>query len=233
MKISFTGPLLELKNAVPSFEESGLPPVPFNMRLMPGDCVFIDIHDISRATMLADVCSGLVPLESGSVQFMGFDWCRLNEKEVNSLRGRIGRITKRRSWPDFMPVHMAIMLQQLYHTTISQETLLFDAAVLSEEFGLPGLPMLNPNSMSAMDLHRANCVRALLGRPQLLLLEDPMRDASRELIDAFLRVVTRARDYGAGVVWLASGNAMRKYYQQGVTSALRFTDNGFVTVRMG
>ena len=60
-----------------------------------------------------------------------------------------------------------------------------------------------------------------------------MRDASRELIDAFLRAITRARDYGAGVVWLASGNAMRKYYQQGVTSALRFTDNGFVTVRMG
>ena len=43
MKTCVTGPLLELNKAVPSFEESGLPPVPFNMRLMPGDCVFVDV----------------------------------------------------------------------------------------------------------------------------------------------------------------------------------------------
>ncbi|MBO6038020.1 MAG: ABC transporter ATP-binding protein [Acetobacter sp.] len=234
MKTCVTGPLLELNKAVPSFEESGLPPVPFNMRLMPGDCVFVDVYDISRATTFADVCSGLVPLESGNVQFMGLDWCRLKEKEINSLRGRIGRITKRRSWPDFIPVHMAIMLQQLHHTTVSQETLLFEASVLAEQFGLPGLPTVNPNMMSMMDLCRASCVRALLGKPQLLLLEEPMEGAPKELIDAFLRAVTRARDYGAGVVWLArGGSTMHRYYRQGVTSALRLTDNGLVTVRVG
>ncbi|QEO16501.1 P-loop NTPase family protein [Acetobacter vaccinii] len=233
MSAYVAGPLLELNKAVPSFEESGLPPVPFSMRLMPGDCVFVDVHDLERATMFADVCSGLVPLESGSVQFMGLDWTSLKDRELNALRGRIGRITKRRSWPEFVPMHIAIMLQQLHHTTRPQDEVLLEAANLAERFGLPGLPMLSPSLMSEADLCRAGCVRAFLGKPQLLLLEDPLEGAPQELLNAFLGAVTQARDHGAGVIWLARGNTIGRYYRQGITSTLRLTDNGLVAVRMG
>lgn len=227
------GPVLELNKAIPSFEESGLPPVPFSMRLMPGECALVEARDASRATMFADMCSGLVPLNDGSVKFMGLNWAELHDREVNALRGRIGRITRRPSWPDFLGTHMGIMLQQLHHTTREVEEVVAEASHLSELFGLPGLPVLRPTMLSDSDLVRAGCVRAFLGRPHLLLLEDPLEAGSAELEDAFLSAMTTARDKGAGVIWLVRNNASVQKYWQGITSTWRLADDGLVAVRMG
>lgn len=227
------GPVLELNKAVPSFDESGLPPVPFSMRLMPGECAIVEARDASRATIFADMCSGLVPLNEGTVKFMGLDWADLHDREVNALRGRIGRITRRPSWTDFLGTHMGIMLQQLHHTTRDVDDVVAEAAHLSELFGLPGLPVLRPAMLSESDLLRASCVRAFMGRPHLLLLEDPLEASSAELEDAFLGAITTARDKGAGVIWLVRNNIMGQKYWQGVSSMWRLADDGLVAVRMG
>lgn len=226
-----TGPLLELGKAVPSFEESGLPPVPFSMKLMPGDCMVVESRSSSRATMFADLCCGLVPLEEGAVRFMGLDWADLHDRELNALRGRIGRITRRPSWPEFLNTHLAITLQQLHHTTRPLEEIVAEAARLAEQFGLPGLPVLRPSLLSESDLLRASCVRAFLGRPRLLLLEDPLEAGTVELQNPFLSAITEARDRGAGVIWLVRNNAIWQGYRQGITSMWRLADDGLVEIR--
>ncbi|GAN59982.1 hypothetical protein ACI01nite_02040 [Acetobacter cibinongensis] len=228
-----TGPVLELNKAVPSFDESGLPPVPFSMRLMPGDCAVVEARDASRTTIFADMCSGLVPLTDGSVKFMGLDWNELHDRETNALRGRIGRMTRRQSWADFLGTHMGIMLQQLHHTTRDMEDVVAEATRLSEWFGLPGLPVLRPTMLSDGDLLRAACVRAFMGRPRLLLLEDPLEASSADLEAAFLGALTTARDKGAGVIWLVRNNAVWQGYRQGITSMWRLADDGLVAVRTG
>ncbi|MFT8675382.1 MAG: ABC transporter ATP-binding protein [Acetobacter sp.] len=233
METYTSGPLLELNRAIPSFEESGLPPVPFSMKLMPGDCVVVEVRDAARATMFADICSGLVPLDGGNVTFMGLDWTQMKDRALNALRGRIGRITRRASWPEFVPTHIAIMLQQLHHTTRPQDDLLQEAARLAEWFGLPGLPTLSPALLSESDLCRAACVRAFLGRPHLLLLEDPLDGGPQELANPFLGAITEARDRGAGVIWLVRGNAVWQRYRQGITASWRLADDGLAAVRMG
>ncbi|OUI85962.1 P-loop NTPase family protein [Acetobacter tropicalis] len=233
MDIRTVGPLLELNKAVPSFEESGLPPVPFSMRVMPGECIVVEARDPENATQFADMCSGLVPLDEGSVKFMGLDWTELHDREVNALRGRIGRITHRASWPTFLGTHLAITLQQLHHTNRPMDEVVAEAARLSEQFGLPGLPVLRPGLLSSADLLRAGCVRAFMGRPRLLLLEDPLEASPVELERAFLSALTDARDKGAGVIWLVRNNAIWQGYQQGVTSMWRLADDGLVAVRTG
>lgn len=233
METRNVGPVLELNKAIPSFEESGLPPVPFSMRLMPGECAVVEARDASRATIFADLCSGLVPLNDGAVKFMGLDWTELYDREVNALRGRIGRITRRPSWTDFLGTHMGIMLQQLHHTTRDVNDVVAEASRLSEQFGLPGLPVLRPAMLSDADLLRASCVRAFMGRPHLLLLEDPLEASPADLEDAFLSAITTARDKGAGIIWLVRSNAVGQRYWQGVTSRWRLADDGLVAVRMG
>lgn len=225
------GPLLELNKAVPSFEDSGLPPVPFSMRLMPGDCMVVESRSSSHSTMFADLCCGLVPLDDGMVKFMGLDWAGLHDRELNALRGRIGRITRRPSWPEFLNTHLAITLQQLHHTNRPLDEIVAEAARLGEWFGLPGLPVLRPSMLSDADLMRAACVRAFLGRPRLLLLEDPLEGSPVELQNPFLSAITEARDKGAGVIWLVRNNTIWQGYRQGVTSMWRLADDGLVEIR--
>ncbi|OUJ07139.1 ABC transporter ATP-binding protein [Acetobacter malorum] len=225
------GPLLELNKAVPSFEDSGLPPVPFSMKLMPGDCMVVESRSSTRATMFADMCCGLVPLDAGAVKFMGLDWADLHDREMNALRGRIGRITRRPSWPEFLNTHLAITLQQLHHTTRPMDEVVAEAARLAEWFGLPGLPVLPPSMLSDSDLLRAACVRAFIGHPRLLLLEDPLEASPVELQNPFLSAITDARDKGAGVIWMVRNNAIWQGYRQGITSMWRLADDGLVEIR--
>ncbi|AOW50187.1 ABC transporter ATP-binding protein [Acetobacter ascendens] len=232
MEAYSAGPLLELNKAVPSFEDSGLPPVSFSMKLMPGECMIVEARDPSRATMFADLCSGMVELESGQVSFMGLDWANLQDRELNALRGRIGRITRRASWAEFMPTHLGIILQQLHHTTRSLDDLVAEAVRRSESFGLPGVPTVSPSLLSDTDLTRVSCVRAFMGQPHLLLLEDPLEGGPPELYNSFFSSVTEARDRGAGVIWLVRSNAVWQSYRQGITSTWRLADDGLVAVRM-
>jgi phospholipid/cholesterol/gamma-HCH transport system ATP-binding protein len=88
MDMYASGPLLELNKAIPSFDESGLPPVPFSMKLMPGDCMVVEARDIGHATMFADLCCGLVRWRMVPCGLMGLDWADLGDRELNALRGR-------------------------------------------------------------------------------------------------------------------------------------------------
>ncbi|MCX2563880.1 ABC transporter ATP-binding protein [Acetobacter thailandicus] len=228
-----TGPVLELNKAVPSFDESGLPPVPFSMKLMPGECAIIEVRDNSRATAFADMCSGLVPLVDGAVKFMGLDWADLRDREKNALRGRIGRMSHRSSWPDFLGTYMGIGLQQLHHTTRDMSEVVIEATQLSSWFGLPGLPVLRPDMLSETDLIRASCVRAFLGNPQILLLENLLEACPADLEEAFVGAVVAARNKEAGVIWLVRNNTVQRRYRQLATSMWRLVDDGLVAVRAG
>lgn len=83
-----------------------------------------------------------------------------------------------------------------------------------------------------IDLTRVSCVRAFMGQPHLLLLEDPLEGGPPELYNSFLSSITEARDRGAGVIWLVRSNAVWQSYRQGITSTWRLADDGLVAVRM-
>jgi phospholipid/cholesterol/gamma-HCH transport system ATP-binding protein len=59
-----------------------------------------------------------------------------------------------------------------------------------------------PGDLTAADLQRAACVRAFLGRPLLILLEEPTAGIFVEIISALMHAVRDARDRGAAVIWL-------------------------------
>ncbi|WP_342628695.1 ABC transporter ATP-binding protein [Nguyenibacter vanlangensis] len=227
------GPMLELRAARPSFEESGMAPVPIDLRLMPGDCAVIECRDPGRATLFADLCSGMVNLTAGSVRFMGLDWRELGDRQANALRGRIGRITQRASWLDLFGTHLNIMLPQLHHTRRPARELVEASIALGHAFGLPGMPLSGPGRLSAADLARAACVRAFLGRPDLLLLEDVSDTLPPDAAPAFFAAVTAARDRGASVLWFARDAAAWRDYRRAVSAQMRLLDEGLFPIRRG
>ncbi|MBB3173615.1 phospholipid/cholesterol/gamma-HCH transport system ATP-binding protein [Endobacter medicaginis] len=191
--------VLELRDLRPDFRLSQLAPHPVNLRLRAGECLQIVTRGWREAAAFADLCEGLVDPFDGTVLMQGLDWAGLPRREAGALRGRIGRTHHRGAFNELAPVGEDILLPQLHHTRIPRPKLIAAAEALCLRFGLPGLPTGLPGEIGEADLARANCVRAFLGHPDLLLLEPPMLTAP-DLLPAFLAALTEARDRGAAAI---------------------------------
>ncbi|CDG39904.1 MULTISPECIES: P-loop NTPase family protein [Asaia] len=223
--------VLELREACPVFEESGLTSIPYSLRLMPGDCMLIACRDSERTTRFADLCAGMAPLVSGQVLCQGLDWEALAEPRAWALRGRIGRVMQQGAWIDLFGTDLNILLQQLHHTRTPTEELIDEAIALSRRFGLPGLPTLTPGRLSVADRAKAACVRAFLGEPKLLLLEDPVELETADMMTAFLAELTAARERGCGVIWFSrEPDLWRGYHAEG-TQRYRLLDEGLLPMK--
>ncbi|GBD56209.1 P-loop NTPase family protein [Gluconobacter wancherniae] len=224
-------PVLELLDARPRFDASGLFSTRYNLHLNPGECALIECRDPRQASLFADLCTGLIPLSEGSVRCMGLDWDALEDRRAWALRGRIGRMVTDGGWIDLYGTHLNILWPQMHHTRTPLGTLVEKATRLGIRFGLPGLPVLPPGRLSALDRRRADCVRAFLGEPSLLLLENPVEMFPSDLYAAFLSALTEARDRGCAVIWLAPDDSAWRGYGQGASLHLRLYDDGLFSMR--
>ncbi|MBR0559289.1 ABC transporter ATP-binding protein [Neokomagataea anthophila] len=224
-------PVLELQDARPRFEDGGLAAVRYNLRLNPGDLVLVECPDAQQASLFADLCVGLLPLAAGHVRCMGMDWQSLDERRRAALRGRIGRMVVNGGWVDLHGTDLNILWPHMHHTRVPTEVLARRAIELGIHFGLPGLPVSVPSKLSGLDRCRADCVRAFLGEPALLLLENPLDDVPLSLLLAFLSSLTEARDRGAAIVWITRGAFPAGVGRIEATSRWRLHDDGLFLKR--
>src|SRR3954452_2505185 len=202
-------PVLQLAMVqVGNFQDLGVN-APLSLSLLSGECALIEGSDAAQLAAFADLCSGLITLNSGNVRFTGRDWSDLPHDYAAALRGRIGRVFATGGWLPFLDVETNILLPQLHHTRRDLEELRQEAQVLAREFGLPGMPLGRVDTLALADLGRAGLVRAFLGEPLLVLLEDPTRGLLASTIPAVLNRVAMTRDRGAAVVWLARNGFAR------------------------
>ncbi len=204
----------------------------FSLTVGPGELILIEARDARRAAQFADLCCGMVPLEAGSVRFLDQDWASLPDDLAAAQRGRTGRIFAQGGWIEFLDVPTNIMLGALHHTQQSPDTLRAEAAALAHRFGLPGLPMGWPGDLSASDLRRAACLRAFLGNPMLLVLENPTSAQDAALLPPLLNQLAEARRRGAAAIWLAQGDLVSRDRSFPATARLRLMDHGLVGHRM-
>lgn len=219
-------PVLVLEDAVPALGQTLLPPLPMALQLCPGDFVLLETGDARRAEAFADLCAGLLPLVDGNVRFLGVDWARTPPLQAASLRGRIGRIHGRGAWADPLALHLNVMLPELHHTRRDERDIEREAADLARRFGLPGLPVTRAALVSDADLARAACVRAFLGEPSLLLLENPVPVAVPELMTPLLNAVATARDRGAAALCIIRDRALWRPVAPLATRHFRLGDRG-------
>ena len=176
---------------------------PFDLELRRGDLAVIRLrHRV--ATMLADAASGLVRPADGAVRFLGFDWSKLRTLRAHALRGRIGRVFTGDNWLRSQTVEQNLLLRPMHHTNQPRDELLREAAEWAALLGLPGLPMGPVSRMDPGDLQRAACVRAMLGRPRLLLLADPLQSADGVELPMLVNAIRRHRSRGAAVIWFTA-----------------------------
>ena len=198
------GPVLE-------FAGVSLPPMwPYDsgvvgqdLVLQAGDLVLVLLPSPSARPPLADLAQGLVTPSAGAVRFLGRDWAEVAVPAAIARRGQMGRIFAGTAWVSNLNVDENVLLAAGHQEAPALAAASERAAALATRFGLLELPTTRPALTSDMVLQLAQWVRALLGEPRLLVLEQPLRAVPAELVPPLVTALGEARRAGAAVLWLA------------------------------
>jgi phospholipid/cholesterol/gamma-HCH transport system ATP-binding protein len=181
---------------------------PLSFALRPGDLTLIDPQGAARAMALADAAAGRQTPESGAVRLAGRDWTTMSDAEAATARGRIGRCFVGGGWLSHLSVLENLTLSARHHEAASARAIEAQANALAQRFGLPGVPTTLPMETDPADLARAALAGAFLGRPVLVVLEEPRRGLPPDITPALVRAVRAVRDRGGAVLWLTTGGAL-------------------------
>ena len=172
-----------------------------SFRLDPGQMLLVLLEREHLRLPLADAAGGLAEPDAGAVRFLGHDWRSLSPDAAAAARGQIGRVFAEQAWVSHMGVDENILLSQRHHTRRPDAEIRDEAARLAQVFSLPGLPRGLPSQVRREDRRRAECVRAFMGEPRLVVLERPVGD-DHEIMPPLVSCIRAARKRGAAVVWL-------------------------------
>lgn len=200
-------PVLVFAAARVPLDDAGRLSQPLDLSLLAGDLALMEVEERQQSAWIADAAAGLAPPRAGQIHFLERNWTEVAALHACAMRGRIGHVFTEGNWLEGLSLLDNILLPQLYHTRRPVGELRDEAARLASLFGLPGLPLGTLTPLSADDLHRVGCVRAFLGRPQLIILEHPAENRSA-LLEPLVNAVRAARDRGAAVLWLTTDRDM-------------------------
>jgi phospholipid/cholesterol/gamma-HCH transport system ATP-binding protein len=181
---------------------------PLSLELAPGSLVVVDPQGSRGVAALSDACVGLVAPLAGQVRFMERDWREMSAPEQVRARGMIGHCFAGGGWLPYMSVMENVTLAARQHRLLPERVIEAHAAQLSRHFGLPGIPTALPGEASPADLARASLVRAFLGRPMLVVLEEPRRDLPPDITAPLVHAIRRVRDRGGAVLWLTAAGSL-------------------------
>jgi len=200
--------------------QEGLADVSFS--LGKGQLAIFKTRESNLELPLSDAAEGLVALVRGTVSFLGRNWAALDPDEATQRRSRIGRVFEEdRAWVSNLDVAENIVLGLRHHTDLPAERIEADARALARKCGLEELPRTRPAWTAREVLRRAQWVRALLGEPELVLLDYPTDGLSEEYVRRLVLVLQDARARGAAVVWVTSEETI--WRNDSIGADMRFT----------
>ena len=201
-----------------------------SIRADAGDLVLVQVADLHQAELWADLTVGLRAPSHGRVSVYGNDLSGLDTETCNWLRGRVGRVFSRGNWIDRLSLMDNILLSARHHSGRDDDDLKADASALAVSFHMPGIPLGTPDSCGRVDLQRAACVRAFLGDPLLVILEDPTYAAHTDLLKPLMDVIRTARNRGTAVLWFSPSSDIWRDRSIPVTRRYRMAGNELMEI---
>jgi phospholipid/cholesterol/gamma-HCH transport system ATP-binding protein len=177
---------------------------PFRFSLGQGEAAWIAMRPGEQPVPWGDLAQGLVEPSEGAVQFQGKDWRQYAPHEGAAARGAIRRVFASGGWLSNLDVDENVTLSERHHTVRPAADIEAEVDRRARQFGLDGVPRMRPALVKPGELRRAEWVRAFMGTPALIILEEPMRDVYTDHLPALLRAVREARAGGTAILWLTA-----------------------------
>lgn len=189
-----------------------------DLRLQAGELHLVHSPTMGQSAALADALLGLAG--AGEVRFLGVAWADIDAAEACRLRSRIGRVMSGGNWLENRSVMENLLLPLRHQTVLAEEIIRQRASELALSFGLPGIPTLLPHQCSESDLERAACVRAFLGRPKLLVLEQPIEATESRTFPPLINAVQQLRRHRGAIIWFTHKRSLLE--EPGISADRRY-----------
>ena len=202
--------------------DSGLSQVSFTLN--EGDLMLVRLGSEQVRLPLANAAAGMVWADGGIIRFLGRDWTEMSPRQAALERGHIGRVFGETGWISNLTVEENLTLAQRHNTTRPEDEIRNEAATLARLFSLPGLPQGLASTVRRQDLQRAACIRAFLGKPQLIILEEPTAGVYPQIMSPLMASLRAARARGAAVLWTTADQNV--WNDRGIPSTFQCTMSG-------
>jgi ABC-type lipoprotein export system ATPase subunit len=173
-----------------------------SFRLRPGELGLVACE--GALPPLADACEGLCDPDEGQIRFRDAEWRALSPDKAAAARARIGRVFAGPAWVSNLDLDENVTIRVRHHGLLRPREALERANELARRFGLDGLPTRRLAGLDAATLARAQWVRALLGAPDLLLLERPEQGVDEPSRVLLAGAVRERCDAGGAALWITA-----------------------------
>ena len=163
-----------------------------------GGAVWISDERDSQLAWL-DWLTGIEPPPDGNIFWKGREWREWSPDEASAERGRIGCVFSAGGLLANLDMDENVWLPARMHR---REDAGGEIERWARFFGVWPLPAERAPLVRERDRRRILWTRAFAGRPEALVLEQPLREAGAEDRALFLKAVRQVRAAGGAVVWL-------------------------------
>lgn len=180
--------MIEIKDLYKAFDENHVLNG-FNLKLYEGENLVIMGKSGSGKSVMIKCLIGLMKPDSGSIEVMGKDITKLNQKELDELRAEIGFLFQGSALYDSMTVRENLEFPLRRHKkrfgNITDTTDLVTEAL--ENVGLAHTMELMPAELSGGMKRRVALARTLILKPKIILYDEPTSGldpiTSKEIIE--------------------------------------------------
>jgi len=177
-------------------------------KLPRGYLLLVKVESGNEYLPIADAAEGLIAPKHGFIRWQGQEWNSSEPLAELSARARIGRVFEKNSWLSNLNVNENVTLCQRHHTERPEHDINAEADSLAKYFGLPEVPRRRPAFVSKRELRMAEWVRALIGKPSLLLLERPEAGVPDDNLPKLIDAVQTALKRGTAAIWQTDRDAV-------------------------
>lgn len=174
-----------------------------NLTVREGALVMLRMTRTQTCRDLASMLQGLHRPSQGEVLFQKANWKGDDFDRHYRMRSRIGRVFEDHGWIQNFNVLENVTLATRHHqpenTTVREQ---FD--FWARRFNVSADPFSRPSFVDPAVLQVYQWIRAVIGKPALLILERPMNSVPVSRLPMLVELINEVRKRGAAVLWFTS-----------------------------
>ncbi len=152
--------------------------------------VIIGGSGCGKSVLLRHIAGLLMP-DAGSLKIDGEDITRLSERQLNPIRGKIGVLFQGAALFDSLDVFNNVAFGLIEQRVLPMTEIRKRVAEILDVVGMTGQETKKPSELSGGMRKRVGLARAVVGRPRIMLYDEPTTGLDPQIADSINRLILK------------------------------------------